>query len=678
MSFKKYNSLKALLRHADRIIDDFDAVSIDLFDTIFIRRVHDPDMLKPAVARYIAAKARRKGTQRRWTWEEVQASRDAHETAQRAETGKAFDDHEARYPDYMRKVLGDIFQAAECDELLEEVTAYELGLESAMIVPRADLVRWIEKVHARGKVVVIASDIYLPSAHLKQLVKNAGLLDHVTDVVSSADTFLAKASGRAFPLMAERYGLSGDRWLHIGDNPISDGLRPAEFGLTALILQDAAEKRRHTVAQMYTKFAGYRPFWKGRLLQQLMLPLESENQPRSSLYVQGYSFLGFLLGFFIQTIMEQCHQHDLKRVFFFSREGWTYKKVWDAAIPYMYPREDVPQSHYLYVSRLALGGASCAHDGLPLEKANIAFLPPGNRDIRDVCRVFSLKIEPMGPLLQRHGIRADEPLSPAYSATGYQKFADLVEDPVFQSQVKAQTRPFNDALQIYLEESGFFESGDVALVDVGWLGTIQRFLYDAVKHRDDRPNFHGFLLAASRGNTYPTTDGNYIKGVLYDHEHFDFAGSTILYAREFFEEACRAPHPTLVGYEPAENGYRLQFKDRQSASVQNEMLQNRYFEDLQKGIFDAAARYGAAVSVLGLKTEEIKPWLNYLLVSKLAFPSTKEIKRLKHRYHIDDLGGKHKPPGHQPARHLWEYPSWALRWIPWLRLQFYLKKQRPI
>jgi predicted HAD superfamily hydrolase len=677
MSLQKYKNLKSLLRHADQIVENYDAITLDLFDTIFIRRVHDPDMLKPAVARYIATMAEAAGIVKNWTWEDVQWLRDTYETEQRAETGRHYDDHEARYPDYMKRVLDHIFETAGSDELLEKVTAYELAIESAMIVPRADWVQWIKKSHAQGKIIIIVSDIYLPSDHLKRLMKDAGLLEYVTDVVSSADTFLAKASGHAFPLLQKKYDLHKARWLHMGDNPISDGLRPAEFGIKSLMLEDVDEKRRHTIAQMYTVFANYRQFWKGRLLQQLMLPLEGENIDQPPLYIQGYSFVGFLLGFFTQTILEQARECNIDKIFFFSREGWTYQKFWDHAVPLMYPENAIPDSTYLYVSRLALGGASCAHDGLPLEKANIAFLPPGNRDMRDVCRVFSLDIEQIRPLLEKHGMDTDEAVSPAYSAAGYVKFAGLIEDDEFQVEVKRQTKPYNDALQLYLEEKGFFEAKDVALVDVGWLGTIQRFLYDAVKHRADKPNFHGFLLAASRGKPYPTSTDNYIKGVLYDHSHFDFAGSTIMYAREFFEEACRAPHPTLVRYQSAETGYKLVFKDENSDSVKAEILQNEYFEQLQKGIFDAAARYGAAVSVLGLKTKDIKPWLNYLLVSKLAFPKTKEIKKLKHRYHIDDLGGKHKPPGFKPEKHLWEYPLWALRWIPWLRLRFYIKKPRP-
>jgi len=397
MKFKTFYNIKQLIKFANLIIPNYDTITFDLFDTIFVRRINDPDMVKPAVARYIVKKALTFGNQ--WTWEEVQSLRDKYENEQRADTGKKYDDHEACYPDYMRKVLAQIFKENMTDDFLKEVTDYELNIEKAMIVPRGDLVAWIKKIYSQGKKILIVSDIYLPSSHLKKLIDYFELSSFVTDVVSSSDTFLAKASGKAFPMLAEKFSLNVDRWLHIGDNPISDGLRPAENGIRSLVLEDRSEKHRKIIARVYCLFSNFRPFWKGRLLQQLMLPLERENQPHPQLYVEGYNFLAPLIGTFIQGIAEKTHKIGIERIYFFSREGLTFKKFWDSTMPFIYPKEMIPDTRYLYVSRIALAGASCAYQGLPQTKADIACLPPGNRDMRDLCRVFSLDIKPLLPIM---------------------------------------------------------------------------------------------------------------------------------------------------------------------------------------------------------------------------------------------------------------------------------------
>jgi len=681
MKVKTFYNLKKLIRYADRLMETCETLSLDLFDTLFIRRIHDPDMVKPAVARFIAAKAaacRKKG----WSWEKVQALRDRIENEHRNKTGEHFEDHEARYPDFMRETLLQIFKEQMSDRLLKEVTTFELKIESAMIVPRSELVVWIKKLFEKKKMILIISDIYLPSDHLKRLLDQAGLMEFVTDVVSSADTFLAKASGKAFPMIQKKYSLDTGRWLHIGDNPISDGLRPTEFGVRSLLIKDISEKIRKTVARIYTVFSNKRLYWKGRLLQQLMLPLEDENKPRSPLYIEGYNFLAPMVGVFVQRISERAQEVDAGRIYFMSREGWTFKKFWKCELPFMISNDRLPSVSYLYVSRLALAGASCAHWGLTQSKADFAFLPPGNRDIRDLCRVFSLDINGLKPFLKRHGLKPDDPLSPIYPGAGKfrQKFMYLIEDPAFQIEVKRQTVPYNDALQKYLEQEGFFDYQNIALVDVGWTGSIQRLLYEAVAHRDDKPCFHGFLFGAGRGISFPTLPDNYIEGLIYDRDRFDFANSTIMYNREFFEEAFRAPHPGLIGYRLAGNDVELIFRNDNDAYGAAELKQNGHFMDLKQGILDAAPRFAAASAILGFTFDELKPWLRYLMVSKIAFPKTKEVRQIKHKFHMDDFHGGHQPPEAflKTQKSLWNASFLALRWNVWLRLKYYLFKNRSV
>ena len=215
-------------------------------------------------------------------------------------------------------------------------------------------------------------------------------------------------------------------------------------------------------------------------------------------------------------------------------------------------------------------------------------------------------------------------------------------------------------------------------MDIGWLGTIQRFLYEAVKHRPDTPACRGFLLGATRGVMYPTCPKNSVEGVLYDRYRFDLAGSTILYARDLFEEACRAPHPTLNGYRLSGDGVELVFREQEDEIGTAEKQQDAYFQPLQQGVLDGVARYGAAVAMLGYRMHELRPWVNYLLVSRLAFPRVEEITDIRHRHHLDDFHGQHRPKDQlsRGQRHLWDYPPAALRWNPLLRLKFFARTIR--
>ena len=680
MKIPKYYSLPPLIAKGKEIAPNVDVVTFDLFDTLLIRRIHDPDLVKLPVARYVANIAQEKGLQ--WTEEQVQDLRDTIEARHRRETGESFDDHEACYPRYMQEMLSEIFAEDATDALFEKVTDYEVVMENSMLVPRGEFIDWLQELRALNKKIYIISDIYLPAIYLKRFVEHAGFLHLVDDVISSADTFFAKASGKAFPLIQKKYNLDPKRWLHVGDNPVSDGLRPLEFGLQVLVLHDAEEARRKSIIKRMVNYSAGRPFWRGRALQQLMLPLEYENVERQDLYIEGYSFLGPLIGTFVQSIAEKSRKQNIGKIFFLSREGWTFKKYWENSTPHLYPEGNLPDTEYLYVSRMALAGASCAYSGLSQTKADIVFLPRGNSDFSDVCRVFSLDPKPFVSHLDRYDLTETTTLSHlhvGYEQKNSEQFRELIKDEAFQDEVKRQTRPANDALQLYLDDLGFFDHKDIALVDIGWLGTIQRFFYDAIAHRDDAPTCHGLLFGATRGIPFPTTHKNYIEGVVYDKDRFDFAASAILYARDLFEEACRAPHPTLNGYGLKEDGsYELLFRRTDDTIGQAEKEQDVNYAPLQQGIFDSAAAYAAASALLGFSKNDYRPWINYLLVSKLAFPKTKEICNIRHTHHLDDFHGAKivAKTSDRVSDELWNLSVFALRFNPLLRFRRFLRHMK--
>jgi FMN phosphatase YigB (HAD superfamily) len=656
-------SQSALVRRGRALARDVDVVSFDMFDTLLVRRTHNPDLVKLPVARYVSSLARAAGHD--WDWRQVQEKRDQLEQAMRARTGERYADHEARYPDYMADTLHAIFGDAADEALLARVTDYEMAMENTMLVPRREIVAWLQELAAAGKRVFVLSDIYLPAAHLGRLLGHAGILEHVEKVISSADSFLAKASGLAYPHVAENEGIDTSRWLHVGDNAISDGFRPVEHGIRSLLIQDAEEHRRRAIAARHYFYSLRRPFWRGRAIQQLMAPLEAENVPRSALYREGYNFLGPIIAMYIHYVAERCREKGISKLFFLSREGWMFKQVWEKTMPVLYPDGKLPTIEYLYVSRQALAGASCAHEGMTQAKADIVFLPAGNRCFRDVCRVFSLDPDSMTPHLARHGLDLDSVLSPAHEGFHVdhrRAFETLIRDPGYQEAVKSQSRRANEALQRYLESLGFFDQQDVALVDVGWLGTIQRFLHGAIAHRADRPNLHGMLLGASHGIPYPTSPDNAIEGFIFDRERFDFAASAILYARDLFEEACRAPYPTLNAYEPGEDGgHRLVFRTMDDDIGKGEQAQDRFYADLQQGVLDAAGRFGGASGIITQGTAGYRPWINYLLVSKLAFPRRREIRNIRHLHHLDDFHGSSKPRRRRRPKLLhnpWEVAGW--------------------
>ena len=494
-------------------------------------------------------------------------------------------------------------------------------------------------------------------------------------MISSADTFKAKASGSAWPLIAERYGLSPQSWLHIGDNPISDGVKPDEFGIRAMVLRDLGEKHRRGIVRQLYAGARNSPLMRGRYVQQLMLPLEDENREVDGLYADGYNFLGPLLGFFCLSVLDYCRKNKIERLYFCSREGWTLMRVFEELLPFLAPEGDAPETSYLYVSRIAVAQASCARAGLTDLGASAALLPGNNRDFRDVCRVFSLDIEPLLPFLEAYDLSAHDPIGPSTPGVTpalRRKFRELLMDEAFQDEIRHQSRPAQLRLESYLNQEGFFDRPDVALVDIGWLGTIQHFLVEAIGHRLRKPRVHGLLVGASRFMPYRDDHESRVRGILYDRLRFSFPESLIENVKDLFEETCRAPHPSVMGYERSYTEVEPVFRTSDDPASLAEEEQNTYYAPLREGVFDAASRFAAAMAVTGYGVHHLKPWLNLLLTSRIAFHVSGDSSFA--------LGNMH--PSQQMCwiprkivranRTLWHCSTTRLRFDPFVRIYYYL------
>ncbi len=670
---RTFHRLPDLLRAIERGADSFDLLSLDVFDTLLVRRAHDPDLLKRATARFIERRARAAGIAG-WTADRIQRLRDRVERVHRRRQGRAGPDQEACYPRFMADALRMVFGEQSDAALLDDVTRHELDIESAMLVARTGFRPLLRQLKAAGKRVMAITDMYLPADAVRLLLERAGYAGLLDDVYSSADTGFAKASGAAWPILKDRWRVEPARWWHAGDHPVSDGARPATAGLTALVLRDRSELQRRGLSAQLAEAAIRRPFWRGRLAQQWMLPLEDENIQRPALYRMGYTFFGPLLCAFIHGLAERCLSRGIERVYFFSREGRILLDLWNALAPVLHAGARLPAASYLRVSRRALAAAAYAARDLDFDEARMAFLPVSNRDFTDFCRVFGLDPAPFAPALRRVGLAPDTPLSrwhAGWRARHTERLKQLLQHRDVQEEIRRQQTAAQAALHRYLEAEGFFRHTAVAAADVGWLGTIQRLLHHAIAHRSDAPALHGFLLATSPGFPFPDHPRNRLEGVFFDHRRFDFAGSLVLTARDIFEEATRADEPALAAYDDVAPAAPLRFQPDPEG---RERAQSAHYAPLQGGIRDAARRYGPALAVLGYSADEWKPWLNALVEDHLAFPPSGELTALRYAHHRDDLAGGRPPPRARGAlRRLWSEPAWKCRFVPFLRTYYVLR-----
>lgn len=88
MKHSTYYSLASLIKAGKKRARKKEIISFDLFDTLLIRRIHDPDLVKLPVARYISDLAKQQNIHK--GWQTIQKMRDTIEREHRQETAKNF------------------------------------------------------------------------------------------------------------------------------------------------------------------------------------------------------------------------------------------------------------------------------------------------------------------------------------------------------------------------------------------------------------------------------------------------------------------------------------------------------------------------------------------------------------------------------------------------------------
>jgi predicted HAD superfamily hydrolase len=204
-------------------------ISFDIFDTLITRPVLKPEDL----FYFIERKASKSLGQEICDYETLRldAERLAYTYAREFQNSE-----EAEYD-----VIYNKFQtlAGLSNDKVEKLKQLELETELEFIRPRKSGRELYDLAISTGKRVVLISDIYFKSDTLEKIVQANGYAGYERLDVSG-DYSLRKSSGNLFRRLSEIYNIEHSKWLHIGDNPISDIKRPQELGISTIYLPSVA------------------------------------------------------------------------------------------------------------------------------------------------------------------------------------------------------------------------------------------------------------------------------------------------------------------------------------------------------------------------------------------------------------------------------------------------------
>jgi len=516
--------------------------TIDVWDTLLRRKGH-PDFSKLISARAISlSHGPELAAQFRDHWSIF------HERcAIEGEMANASGDGEYEVGDVLTKLLSRILdRRAQLDQsaLAAGLAELELQYELSHTYPDPEFSSFSQTYTAQQ--TLFLSDFYMSAECIRRLLQHHGLDKLVSDGICSCDVGLNKRSGRLFKYVHEQYGVEPHEHVHIGDNQHADVEMPQRLGIQGVHFQPAEEHRKRLER---SAFLHDRQALFNHLAETVWTEAQDEvNKLRGearSAYLLGIRVAPLMIGFMLH-IAERALADDVERLYFFTREGEFYLRVWRTIFPQnRLAGLELPPADLLEVSRIATFCASLQE--ISTTELMRVWNLYSTQSIFALLKTLGLEADAFEEVCQAHDLNPKEDLVYPWQDGRVQA---LIQAPRFRDLVQAKIDADRTRLLKYLDQQGWHqELAKVGVVDIGWRGTIQ----DNLAYLRAETHISGYYLGLQRFLN-PQTE-NCSKSAFGPDANKSSDYLNLLDAVSMIEMLCNSPSGSVTGYTPAVDGH---------------------------------------------------------------------------------------------------------------------------
>jgi predicted HAD superfamily hydrolase len=580
-----------LKRIVDRI-STIEYVSFDVFDTLIKRNVqHHSDVFRLTQMWYY----KETGIEiRDFKTKRINAERQARKQTSEEEIS-----------------LKDIYACLN-DELNVEQASLLMDIEIAVeqdvccinpnIFPVYD---WCIK---NGKKVIIISDMYLPQPVVEKILHDNNINNYEKFYLSSSIR-KKKRTGSLYKHVLDDLGIRGEQLIHIGDSIRSDYLKAKKEKLNVYPIPKYSSniKRDHDNKIVVEDVFAY---------QCIRSFINNHTKNNESLYYKfGYENFGLLLYGFCKWLLTDLKNKRINKVFFFSRDGYVIKRAFD-----ILNADNCIESLYLYVSRRSLRVPQIWIS--PELKDVVSTFPlPKLLTVEIFLQNLGLELENYVDILNKYNlsptdiIKRNEILS---SDSIINFYNDIKEKVIINSKNEY------DLLLAYLNQNGFL--GNVAIVDIGWHGTLQHFLTEIIKVSKLEAAMHGYYIGLATEAKHDlklsgyVVDTNSSSNCCDSWKSFNGLIETLFLAQEGSTKKYKISEnfsgviPVLYEYEYLTEG-----------EISPEA---KYVKDIQDGAIDFVREFGQSKSMKSLEFHSSAAFRNIYLTG--TSPTRHDLKLFSH------------------------------------------------
>lgn len=458
--------------------DERQNISFDVFDTLIKRSVARPSDLFLLMENHLSNS--RPEIPAGFAQKRMKAEKDAYEDSQ--------------HPANLEEIYNKLRQ--EYGEDTDELMNLEIQMELRGCQPNPQYVKWFHQCTASGKTVVLISDMYLPSQVISQMLNKCGICGYKKLFVS-CECGACKGDGSLFRLALKELCIRPNELLHIGDNPRGDFLVPRLMGVkTILVCNDQKHICKSPKSIQKEAELAYRT---------MRACIRNGKQDMAVYEKMGCEFFGPQLYGFSQWLADRLCQDEISDVYFLARDGYMLKRAFDEL------HIEGIKTNYMYCSRRAFQVPLFWLDS-DLEMVKDMFSFRRTMTFRRFFLQLGLDPDVYQSKIERWGIDLDR----IYDFNEFIRIVERVYETIRVDVVQNAKEEYA-ALMEYLRSLDFQKK--IAVVDIGFRGTIQYCLERLLKSESSEIQIKGYYLNASK--KYIEKYGIKAEGYVYREQPYD-------------------------------------------------------------------------------------------------------------------------------------------------------------
>ena len=363
-------------------------------------------------------------------------------------------------------------------ETVQQLMEQEVKLEIRFCTARKTIKELVEYAISLGKTVIAASDMYLSSSVIGEILKKSGY-PKLSKIYVSGEIGMTKGSGKMFQHITEELDVHPNEMLHIGDQAVSDVSAPRKLGIKAFhfprtidrlegkrgIRRDRAFKEAYQ--QINSSFAGNLAMSQMgiRCMLATAANLIYDNPfPKNGMGIASCATNPIILGTFALGMYCMAHalwigrlteEETYDHVLFFARDGFLIQKGYELLRGY---RRDLPESSYAYTSRKAMFSVLIAdRKALPSTGFNILYKHHSPKTIVNILET-ALKSDPEA-IRERMGGQWNRTFESELSMLRFLR--DILDHDLDEQKIADSAEGFRKYFEPYSESS-------VLTYDVGY------------------------------------------------------------------------------------------------------------------------------------------------------------------------------------------------------------------